>query len=643
MSHPLLPYVGTGTEYGRVHPLKVVAALLLLGGMVMFGGGATHTLYGIHQHNSLLEQRTYEVPWSLMQLQLEMGRFLDAVRLFHADAIRHDELMLRYDILWSRTPVLLSSQFKDTLSERPDLWLLIQQIESRVRGVEQQVQALVPGSPGYQLILAELNPYLEPLSRTVTATMHGNVRFYAEYDQAYRLMGQRLYVQIVGLFVSAALLLLLLLRELWRYRSQQLRDPLTGLPNRFALQRRMAPMIEQGIPFSVTVLELEDFSQHHHRFGFEVADRLLQAFSQRLQQSLQPHEFIAQFGREGVVVLARGVVELEEVRAQLSRFRQALTEKEAIDSYDFYMTPVIGVVLYPADGDNLVELLARGELALELCKRDRLPYVIFDPSLLKEMARRQRLARDLPAALDSSSLGLSFQPLTEPRSGDCAGLQTLLHWHHPGFGMISSTELLRVTEQFQLSERVFMWMLTNACRHLRRWQELEEPGLFVSLKLPPSLFRDGLERRILPVLEQHGLAAGSLVLDLDESMVMQDAFEAQAIMAALGAAGIRMTLADFGSGCSSWGSLSRLPISWLKLDPTFCSGIERPGEVRQQLETLFGLGRLLGYPLICCGVDHEAELGVLSGMAGELLVQGDWVGAPLAAVEVPGWLKRRQP
>lgn len=643
MSHPLLPYVGAETEYGRVHPFKVAAALLLLVVMLSFAGGATHTLIGIRQHNTLLEQRTYEVPWSLMQLQLEMGRFLDAVRLLHAGAIRRDELMLRYDLLWSRTPVLLSSQFKDTLSERPDLWLLIQQIESRVRGLEQQVQALAPGAPDYQSILAELSPYLEPLSRTVTATMHGNVRFYAEYDQAYRLMGKRLYIQIVGLFITATLLLLLLLRELWRYRAQQLRDPLTGLPNRFALQRRMAPMIEQGTPFSVTVLELEDFTQHHHRFGFEVADRLLQAFSQRLQQSLQPHEFIAQFGREGVVVLARGVVELEEVRAQLSRFRQVLMDRESIDAHDFYMVPVIGVVLYPADGDNLVELLARGELALELCKRDRLPYVIFDPSLLKEMSRRQRLARDLPAALESNSLGPSFQPLAELRSGDCLGLQTLLHWHHPGFGMISSAELLRVTEQFQLSERVFLWALKNACGHLRRWQELDEPHLFVSLSVPPSLFGAGLERRILPVLEQHGLEAGSLVLDLDENMVMKDPFEALSVMEALHAAGIRMTLADFGSGCSSWGSLSRMPVSWLKLDPTFCSGIERPGEARQQLEILFGLGRLLQRPLICCGVDREAELRVLRGMEGELLVQGDWVGAPLAAVEVPGWLKRRQP
>ncbi|MFP2768543.1 EAL domain-containing protein [Oceanisphaera sp. KMM 10153] len=629
-------------QYGRLHPFKLVIGGLLLLGMVTFGTGATHTLMSIRQHNTLLEQRTYETPWSFMQLRQEMGRFLDAVRLLHAGAIGPDELALRYDILWSRLPILLSSQFRHSLRERPDLWLLIRQIDTRVRGLEQQVADLQPGSPDYRVILAELTPYLEPLSRTVTAAMHGNARFYAQYDQAYRQLGKQLYIQIVSLFITFALLLLLLFRELRRYWIQQLRDPLTGLPNRFALQRRIAPMIEQKTPFSVTVLELKDLTEHHHRFGFEVADRLLQAFSLRLQQSLQSHEFIAQPWQERVVVVARGVVSLEEVRAQLSRFRQALTDKISVDAYDFYMTSIMGVVLYPADADNLVELLARGELALELSKRERLPYVFFDPSLLKEMSRRQQLARDLPAALDSSSLSLQLQPLIEWPSGHCRGLQALLSWRHPGFGIISMTELMRVTEQYQLSERLFMWLLQQISRQLPAWQLLGEPPLFVSLKVPQALFRIGLEQAIVPVLKQHWLSADALVLEINEDMVMQDTRETLAVMKGLRAAGIRMALTEFGSGCSAWGSLSQLPISWLKLDATFCSGIEREGEPRRQLETLFALARVLQKPLICCGVEHRAELEVLESMGQPLLAQGDAVGEVLSAVEVGGWLKRRQ-
>ncbi len=635
-------YLRTGGQYGRMHPFKLVIGGLLLLGMSIFGSGAIHTLMNIRQHNTLLEQRTYETPWSFMQLRQEMGRFLDAVQLLHAGAIGQDDLALRYDILWSRLPVLLNSEFRDTLNDRPDLWLLIRQIDTRVRGLEQRVAELQPGSPDYRFILAELTPYLEPLSRTVTAAMHGNARFYAQYDQAYRQLGKRLSTQIVCLFITLVLLLLLLFRELRRYWIQQLRDPLTGLPNRFALQRRMAPMIEQKVPFSVTVLELKDFTEHHHRFGFEVADRLLQAFSQRLLHSLQSHEFIALPWQEGVVVVARGVVSLEEVRAQLSRFRQALTDKVSINTHDFYMTPIMGVVLYPADADNLVDLLARGELALELCKRERLPYVFFDPSLLKEMSRRQQLARDLPAALDGSGLSLQLRPLIEWPGDHCCGLQALLNWHHPGFGIISMAELIRVTEQYQLSERLFMWLLQQICRQLPAWKIPGGPSLFVSLALPPAMFRTGLEQVIVPVLQQYGLSAEALVLDINENAVTQDTREALAVMKGLRAAGIRMALTEFGSGCSAWGTLSQLPISWLKLDATFCSGIERKGEPRRQLETLFALARLLQQPLICCGVEHPAELGVLEEMGQTLLVQGDAVGEALSAVEVGDWLKQHR-
>lgn len=636
-------FLRAGGQYGHVHPFKLILGGLLFLGMLVLGSGATRTLMDIRQHNTVLEQRTYEVPWSLMQLQLEMGRFLDAVRLLHADAIGKDELSLRYDILWSRIPILLSSQFKDTLSERPDLWLLIRQIDTRVRGLEQSVADLQPGSPDYRFILAELTPYLEPLSRTVTATMHGNVRFYAEYDQAYRKLGQRLYAQIVGSFITLALLLLLLLRELRRYWIQQLQDPLTGLPNRFALQRRMAPMIEQQAPFSVTVLELKDLTEHYHRFGYKVADRLFKAFIQRLQQSLQSHEFIALPRQAGVVILAPGVVSLEEVRAQLSRFRQALTDKVSIDTHDFYLTPIMGVVLYPADADNMVDLQARWELALELSRRERLPYVFFDPSLLKERLRHQQLATDLPAALENNSLNLQLQPLMEWPGGDCRGLQALLSWHHPGFGIISTTELMRVTEQYHLSERLFMWMLHQICRQLPMWKILVEPSLFVSLTVPPALFRAGLEQTLVPMLQQHGLSADALVLYINENVAMQEPREALVVMSGLKAAGLRMALTEFGSGCSAWGTLSQLPISWLKLDATFCSGIEREGEPRRQLETLFALAGVLQQPLICCGVDHPAELEVLESMGQPLLVQGDAVGEVLSAEDVGGWLKRRQP
>lgn len=640
MKRLFIPVPGTNAR-GALHILKKTVILLLLLCMLLFGVGAAHALLGIRQHNILLEQRNYELPWSLMQLKLEMIRFLDGVRLLHAGGMEHDELMLRYDILWSRTPVLLSNQLKDTLTDRPDLWLLIQQIENRVRAMEPMVQAMTPGSPDYQRLLAELSPYVEPLTRTMTATMHSNVLFYAEYDQAYRKLGRELYISTAGLGVCVLLLLIMLGAELLGYRRRLLREPLTMLPNRFALQHRLNHLIIRHQPFSLTLLELEDFARIRQQFGFEVADRLQQALADRLEKYLRPGEQMAALDREGLVILTEGMVELAEVRNQLSRIRQALITAESVNGHDFYPAPVIGVVLYPSDANNMVDLLARGELALELCRRDQLPYVIFDPSMLKEMERRQQLARDLPAALESDSLGLRFYPLVTP-AGHCAGLRLSLQWRHPRFGEIGESELVRVTEQYQLSERLLLWALSRIGELIPDWR-MAAPGVFVSLPLPPSVFRPSLRERLLNTLSRHGLEGDALVLELTESMVMQAAQQAQPMLDDLCALNVRMLLAEFGSGCSQWGQLTQLPLHWLQLDASWCSGIEHSEAARKRLATLFELARLLGVPVVCSGVTSAAESSIVSALGSEVLLQGPFISPSLATMEVREWLENSGP
>ncbi|WP_319783440.1 EAL domain-containing protein [Oceanisphaera sp. IT1-181] len=662
-------------QYGRVSAIKFLLGGGLLLVMLYFGSGASLTLGKIRVHNTLLEQRTYEVPWSLMQLQLEMGRFLDAVRLRHAAAISQDDFMLRYDILWSRTPILLSSQIKNGLGERPELGLLIRQIDARIHELELTVEGLQPHSPDYLVILTALSPYLEPLSRNVSALMHDNVRFYAEYDLAYRQLGKQLYRYIEGFFIALLLLLLLLFRELHRYWRLQQQDPLTGLPNRFALQRHISTLIEQDQPFSLTLLELKDLHSHYQHFGFKVIDQLLQTCCERLQGSLLGYEYLAQPSEGKIMVVGKGVVELVDIRAQLSRFTHVLSEKASVDGYDFYMEPLMGVVLYPFDADNLVDLQARCELALELCKQQQKNYVFFDPSLLKEISRRQQLAKDLPAAITSNSLTLQLQPLIAWPAQQCVGLQVLTSWHHPSFGVIAPVELQRMTEQYQCSERVMLWSLHAMCSQLRVWQRHayhhfqpnfppnsqphsepdSQPPLFISVTLPAPLFRLGIEVSLMAVLQQYSIAPASLVLEINEQVVATDILAANLILARIRAVGIRIMLTEFGSGSAPLGPLSQLPLDWLKLNATQCTGIEHQGDARRQLTALLAMAEVLAVPVVCCGVDHVSELAVLENLVldrpvlekreldnhnAALLVQGDAVGEPLLVTEVGEWLKR---
>ena len=642
MKRLFLSYPRIDGQYGHISIIKFLLGGSLLMVMLYFGGSASQTLGKIREHNNLLEQRTYEVPWSLMQLQLEMGRFLDAVRLRHAAAISQDDFMLRYDILWSRTPLLLSQQFNNSLGDSPELGLLIRQIDARIHELESTVEALQPNSSDYLVILTALSPYLEPLARNVSALMHENVRFYAEYDQAYRHLGKLLYQRIVGFFIALLLLLLLLFRELHRYWILQQQDPLTGLPNRLSLQRYMAPLIEQSQPFSITVLELKDLNHYYQRFGFKVMDKLLKVCCERLQSCLLGHEYLAQPSQGRLIIVGKGVVELADIRAQISRLTHVLSEKAAIDGYDFYMEPLMGVVLYPFDADNLVEIQARGELALELCKQQHKPYVFFDPSLLKEMSRRQQLAKDLPAALNSNSLSLELRPLMAWPERQCVGLQVLTSWHHPIFGPIAPAELQRMTELYQCSESVLLWSLHSICAQLSVWQRQSAGPLFISLALPAALFRSGIEVTLLSVLQKFSIAPTSLVLEIHENIAAADMTAAHSILQRIKAVGIGVILTEFGNGSAPVGPLSQLPLDWLKLDTTFCTGIEHPGEARRQLVTLLAMAEVLALPLICCSVDHASELAVLESLDTHLWIQGDVVSEALLMTEVGDWLQKNQ-
>ncbi|ART79967.1 EAL domain-containing protein [Oceanisphaera avium] len=628
-----------GKQYGHLFAIKFLLSASLLITMIYLGSTASHTLSKIRAHNSLLEQRTYEVPWSLMQLQLEMHRFLDAVRLRHADSISQDEFMLRYDILWSRTPLLLSQKFTRSPGAGPELGLLIRQIDNRIHELEPIVEALTPNSSDYLIILTALSPYLPPLARSVSSLMHQNVRFYAEYDQAYRELGKVLFQRISGFFVTLILLLVLLFRELYRYWGLQQRDPLTGLPNRFALQRLMGHLLERQQPFSVTALEIKNLDSYYQRFGFAVVDKLLKSCSERLKDNLLEHEVLGLPRQNKMFILGKGVVELADIRAQISRLNHALSGKIVIDGYDFYIEPLMGVVLSPSDADNLVDIQARGDLALALCKQEQQAYVFFDPSLIKEMSRRQQLAKDLPAALTSSSLTLELQPLMAWPTAQCVGLQVLTSWHHPHYGVIAPNELLRVTELYQCSESVLLWSLQTICSQLKVWQRHCAQPLFVTLPLPAALFRPGIEATLITVLQDFSLPAHSLVLEISENTLAPDMKKATRLLSRINATGIRVMLTDFGNGSAPIGPLSQLRFDWLKLDSAFCTGIEHAGEARSQLRSLIAIAELLAAKVVCSGVDHASELAALEEMASGLLIQGEAVSELLFATEVTPWLQ----
>jgi len=207
----------------RAWPLLGVLYLSIL----LFTGSTLYCLVQIQNATRVMEKYTYDVSWALMQLQLELGRFLNAVEIYHYGGIDHETLLLRYDILWSRTPILLSGQLRKSLSDNPKTLRLVQLTENNIRKLEPELTRLKPGMSDYQQIMMTLAPLQEPLSYSLASMMQKNINVYSENDRHFGQLRNALLLMVSGLVISVLLLSMLLIYEGRRHFRAARRDPLT--------------------------------------------------------------------------------------------------------------------------------------------------------------------------------------------------------------------------------------------------------------------------------------------------------------------------------------------------------------------------------------------------------------------------------
>lgn len=197
----------------RAWPLLGVLYLSIL----LFTGSTLYCLVQIQNATRVMEKYTYDVSWALMQLQLELGRFLNAVEIYHYGGIDQEALLLRYDILWSRTPILLSGQLRKSLADNPKTLRLVKLTESSIRKLEPDLVRLKPGTPDYQQVMMTLAPLQEPLSYSLASVMQNNINVYTGNDARFGQLRNALLFMVSGLVVSVILLSGLLVREARRH------------------------------------------------------------------------------------------------------------------------------------------------------------------------------------------------------------------------------------------------------------------------------------------------------------------------------------------------------------------------------------------------------------------------------------------
>jgi diguanylate cyclase (GGDEF)-like protein/PAS domain S-box-containing protein len=425
-----------------------------------------------------------------------------------------------------------------------------------------------------------------------------------------------------------------------RYESeleyQATHDALTGLVNRQLLSERLRQEIggaaRQRTSVWVLFVDLDRFKFVNDSVGHRGGDECLQAIAQRLGATVRPQDTVARLGGDEfmIVLSERGDGHLST--SVLDRIMQAVARPVTICGQEFFLSCSVGVASYPGDGDKPDALIEYADLAMYRAKQlGRANYQFYLPEMNQQAQERTHLENAMRNALERGEFELHYQPQLDLRSGRIVGVEALLRWRHPELGLLLPASFLALAEDTGLIVPIGAWAMRRACAEVRAWQLDGREGLRLALNLASRQFHQpDLLERVAQVLDETGLPAACLELELTERMVMNDVASAVAVLNELRSLGVRLAVDDFGTGYSSLGQLKNFPLDALKIDHSFVHAISSHGNDAAIPDAIISLAHNLGMRVIAEGVETEAQCEFLArNMCDE--IQGNLFSAAIDA------------
>jgi len=425
--------------------------------------------------------------------------------------------------------------------------------------------------------------------------------------------------------------------------NQQLRhlathDALTGLPNRVLLDDRLQQAIAHADrdvrSFALLVCDLDRFKLINDSLGHRAGDELLQEVARRLTAVVRPSDTVARFGGDEFVLIGTSISDEDDAATLAARVMDVLQAPVRIAAIDIHTSPSIGIAMYPDDGITMQALLAHADAAMYSAKQQgRGNFRRYAPGMDANTEERVQLESELHNAVALNQLQLHYQPKVDTQTGEVRSAEALVRWMHPVRGIISPAEFIPLAEECGLIGTIGSWVIREACRQTRTWQLDGVPTLRVSVNLSASQFRDsGLVDTIRRALDDAGLQARYLEVELTESAVMSDPEKSIAVLEHLSAMGVLVSVDDFGTGYSSMSYLRRFPIDKLKIDRVFIQEIVSRPEDASIVRAIVSLAHSLRLKVVAEGVETPAQLDFLK-TAGCDEYQGYHFSRPLPAAE----------
>jgi diguanylate cyclase (GGDEF)-like protein len=425
-------------------------------------------------------------------------------------------------------------------------------------------------------------------------------------------------------------------------------DILTGLPNRnlltHALEERMACARHNGGILGVLFIDLDRFKQINDHLGHTAGDTVLREVAGRIRKCLRNGEFAARLGGdEFVAVLSHDGDEsgvLDRSREILETLRAPILSPN--HSQPLYVTASIGLSIFPHNGDTAESLLGGADLAMYQVKNTGKNDVCsFAPGREGVRAARLAMEHSLRRALEEGQLHLSFQPIVDIRRAEAASLdafEVLLSWRHPTLGRIPPAQFIPVAEECGLIGPIGAWVLRHACRRHADLLGAGFPPVSLSVNVSAIQFaRPDFVDTVLASLQESGMRSQFLQLELTESAIMENVETAMPKLDRLRELGVRLALDDFGTGYSSLSYLRWIPVDCLKIDQSFIAEISSSAGALTLVQTILALAHNMGLTVVAEGVESEAQLELLRGIACDK-AQGHLFGGSLTVEEIEKWL-----
>jgi len=427
-----------------------------------------------------------------------------------------------------------------------------------------------------------------------------------------------------------------------RYRANH--DLLTGLPNRASFIEHMEDAVEisrrRNSQIALLFIDLDRFKNINDTLGHSLGDQLIQEVGRRIQRSIRSTDIVARLGGDEFTVLLQDADDVLQVSLITRAILDQLSWPFQLGGHEVFTSASIGVTICPGDSDDPGTLLKNADMAMYRAKdKGRNTFRFFTSRMTERAEQFLRIDKDLRRALEQQELFIEFQPIYRLADMALMGAETLIRWRHSEIGLIGPDTFIPVAEETGMILDIGYWVLREACLEGVKWGLPEPPYLSVNVSMRQFMGSFGPDQ-VNRILEETGFPAQRLILEITESLLMEENKQIHQSIATLHEMGVKIAVDDFGTGYSALKYLRDFPVDTLKIDRSFIQDISAGEGNANLVETIIAMARGMGLSVVAEGVEQAEQEAILRHLGCEM-VQGFLYSRPVSPEALQSLLDRQ--